>query len=209
MRENKKMPVKVSGVAEVLTAMRKFEPDLAANLNKQMRAGMTPIQKKARGYVPSNVMGLRNWMAISKGNKITKSTSAFAAVGHFPKFNPSIVRKGIKINTGATKKNKYGFVILYSISNYSRAGAIMETAGRTNPGGNPRSKSNNPHAGEHFINAQPGLMVGSGQARGRLLYRASHEDQGRTTAVLTAALQRTITQFHDRAAARSTFRNAA
>ena len=42
------MPVEVKGLDEVLKAMRQFEPDLAKNLNKQVRAALAPVQKKAR-----------------------------------------------------------------------------------------------------------------------------------------------------------------
>ena len=205
MRENTKMPVKVSGVGEVLSAMRKFEPDLAKNLNKEMRAGMTPIQKQAKAYVPDQVNGLSSWMFATKGNKITKSTSAFATVGRFPKFNASLVRRGIKISTGSSKKKSNGFVVFYRISNATRVGAIMESAGRTNPNGSPKSKSNNPNAGAHFIGSMPGHLAGSSKTRGRLLYRASDEDKGHTTALLMKALEKSITQFSQRAAARKVY----
>jgi len=36
------MPVEVKGLDEVLKAMRQFEPDLAKNLNKQVRAALSP-----------------------------------------------------------------------------------------------------------------------------------------------------------------------
>jgi len=42
------MPVEVKGLDEVLKAMRQFEPDLAKNLNKQVRAALSPVQKKLR-----------------------------------------------------------------------------------------------------------------------------------------------------------------
>jgi len=205
MRENKKMPVKVSGVAEVLTAMRKFEPDLAKNLNREMRVGMTPIQKKAQAYTQNPSSGLSNWLLNTQGKKINKATSAFATIGRFPKFNVSIARKGIKISTGRSKKSKGGFVVMYRISNTSRAGQIMEMAGRVNPAGSPKSRSNNPHAGEHFIKAMPGGLAGAGKQKGRLLYKAAQEDQGRTTALLLRGLEASIAQFHERAKARNAF----
>jgi len=231
MREIKTMPVEVSGLVETLSAMRKFEPDLLANLNKQMRAGMTPIQKKAQGYIPDGVMGLRNWMLQTKGRKINKNTSAFATIGKFPRFNASIARRGIHIHIGKTKKNINGFVTMYRITNDSRAGSIMELAGRVHPDGRPSthqinfgpvynrgkktvhstkdSNSNNPEAAAHFVRAMPGRLTGSGSTRGRLLYRAAAEDQGRTIAVLMKALDKTIAQFHARAATRHAFKSAA
>ena len=124
------MPVEIKGLTETLSAMRKFEPDLAKNLNKEVRAALTPVQKKAQGYFPNEIAGLSNWMLKTKGRKINSQTSAFAAVGHFPRYNRAIAARGIKIFLGRTKPNSRGFVTHYRISNLTAAGAIYETAGR-------------------------------------------------------------------------------
>ena len=223
------MPVEIKGLAETLKAMRAFEPDLAKNLNKEVRALLTPIQKTAQGYVPSTLPGLRNWMLTSSKKKITKETSAFRR-GTFPKFNASLVRRGIKIYIGQTKPNRNGFVTFYRIVNLTAAGGIMETAGRVHPSGrktshtvmiNKRfkpiavtvhstkdSSSNNPDAGLHFINSMGGQMKGKDKMRGRLIYRAYEEDYGRTTARLVKAVEKTVIQFQRRSQAQ-VFRDAA
>ena len=46
------MPVEIKGLAETLSAMRKFEPDLAKNLNKEVRSFLTPVQKKSTRLFP-------------------------------------------------------------------------------------------------------------------------------------------------------------
>ena len=218
------LPVEVKGLAETLSAMRQFEPDLAKNLNKEIRALMTPVQKKAQAYVPSEnpLPHLRNWMLSSSKKKITKETSAFRR-GTFPKFNASLVRRGIKIYIGKTKPNNKGFSTFYRLTNITAAGGIMETAGRLNPGGrktthevmlNKRFKpiaftvhstkdsgSNNPEAGLEFINGIGGRLQGHEKMRGRLLYRAWNEDEGKTLARVMKALDRTILQFQRRASA--------
>lgn len=209
MRERPKMPVEVKGLDEVLKALRQFEPDLAKSLNKQVRAALTPVQKKAQGYVPTDLPGLSNWTFSSKGKKINKQNSAFGTVGHFPKFNASIVRRGIKVVIGKSKPNRNGFVTYYRISNITAAGAIMETAGRANPSGqpwNPDSKSHsyshsrNPDAGLHFINSMGGRLKGDKQSmRGRLIYRAFTEDEGKAIASTMRALDMAIAVFHRRA----------
>jgi hypothetical protein len=223
------MPVEIKGLAETITAMRKFEPDLAKNLNKEARAAMTPIQKEAKSFVPSTVPGLSNWMLATSKKKITKQTSAFRK-GTFPRFNASLVRRGIKVYIGKTTPNRNGFVTFYQLTNNSAAGAIMETAGRLNPSGrktshevtiNKRFKptnitvrtshdsgSNNPDAGMHFINSMGGQMKGKDKLRGRLIYRANEEDHGRTVGRLVKAVQKTVVQFHARADAQ-VFRNVA
>jgi len=191
------MPVEVKGLAEVLAAMRKFEPDLAKNLNKEMRAAMTPIQKDARGLVPNGMTGLTNWEFKTTGKKITKSSSAFAT-REFPKFNAGIVKAGIKISTGRTKKNKQGFATFYRITNLSAAGQIMEMAGRINPNGRPKSKSNNPNAGDWFIHHMHSQLTGPMPRRGRVLFEAADKDQGKTIAKMMKALQITLKQFETR-----------
>ena len=215
------MPVEVKGLAEVLTAMKKFEPDLAKNLNHQIKDAMTPIQKNARGLVPSGMSGLRNWEFATSGTKINAASSAFA-VRAFPKFNTGIVKAGIKISTGRTKKNRKGFVTFFRITNLSAAGQIMEMAGRVHPNGRPQthevtvgkringgrkvtvhtskdSQSNNPDAGNWFIHHMHGQLTGQGKARGRLLYKAAEQDHGKTIAKIMKALELTIKQFEVRA----------
>lgn len=194
------MPVEVKGLAEVLTAMRKFEPDLAKNLNKEMRAAMTPIQKEARGLVPNGMTGLTNWEFKTTGKKINKSSSAFAT-SSFPKFNPGIVKAGIRISTGKTKKNHQGFATFFRITNLSAAGQIMEMAGRVNPNGRPKSKSNNPNAGNWFIHHMHGQLEGPMPRRGRTLFKAANDDQGKTISKMMHALQLTLKQFETRAQA--------
>ena len=206
------MPVEVKGLDEVLKALRQFEPDLAKNLNKQVRVALTPVQKKAQGYVPDSLPGLSNWTFSSKGKAITKNSSAFGQVGHFPKFNQSIVKRGIRIMIGRTRPNSKGFSTFYRISNLTAAGAIMETSGRANPAGQPwnpasgsrnYSHSRNPGAGLHFINSMGGRMQGTGKMRGRLIYRAFNEDEGRAIASTMRAVDMTIAVFKRRAQAQT------
>jgi len=204
------LPVEIKGLAETLKAMHQFEPDLAKNLNKEVRAFLTPVVKKAQAYVPDNPAGLSKWTFATKGKKITQQSSAFATIGHFPKFNASIVKRGIKVQIGKTKPNRNGFSTFYRISNITAAGAIMETAGRKHPAGqpwNPKNKSKdyshsrNPNAGLHFVNSMGGEMKGSGHERGRLIYRAWNENQGKALAQTIKAVEATILQFHHRAQA--------
>jgi hypothetical protein len=210
------LPVEIKGLAETLDALRKFEPDLARNLQKEVRAALTPVQKTAQGYVPNKLPGLSGWSIKTSTKKITKETSAFR-LGKFPSFNPTVVRRGIKIFIGKTTPNNKGFVTFFSIRNTSAAGAIMETAGRKHPSGQPwnpknashdYSHSKNPNAGLHFINSMGGQLKGADKFRGRLIYRANEEDHGRTVAHLVKAVEKTVVQFQRRSSAQ-VFRDAA
>ena len=201
-----KLPVEIKGLAETLSAMRRFEPDLAKNLNKEVRAALTPIQKKAVAFVPNTSEVLSGWRLDSSKSKISKQTSMFRK-GTFPKFNAAWVRRGMKINLGKTRPNNRGFSTFYSISNTSAAGAIMERAGKLSESDRP-SKSNNPNARVLFNNHMKGSLVGEDRTRGRLLYKAWHEDEGKAIAKVMKALDATIIQFKRRADAQ-VFRNAA
>lgn len=211
------LPVEIKGLAETLKAMRQFEPDLAKNLNKEVRAALTPVQKKAQGYIPATLPGLNNWLLKTKGRKINAQTSAFAAVGHFPKFNSGIAKRGIKVNIGRTRPNRNGFVTFYQLVNTTAAGAILETAGRRHAAGQPwdpknsskdYSHSRNPGAGLHFINSMGSRMEGTGKLRGRVLYKAWHEDEGKALSHVYKAVNATIIQFARRSQAQ-VFKDAA
>ena len=203
MQGTETMPVVVQGTGELLKALRAFEPDLAKNLNKEIRAAMTPVQKKAQAYVPGSLSGLSHWQFQTSGKKITAQTSAFA-VKEFPKFNAGVVKAGIRIAIGKQKKSRSGFVSFYRISNLSAAGQIMEMAGRTNPDGrdNPPSHRSK-KTGAWFISHQQGKLTGNGKHRGRILYKAAEEDQGRVTGKMMKALDTTLHEFQNRAQARS------
>jgi hypothetical protein len=141
-------------------------------------------------------------MLNTKGRKINRQTSAFAAVGHFPRYNRAIAARGIRIFLGKTRPNSKGFVTHYRISNITAAGAIYETAGRKNGQSRRKYRSTNPNAGQHFISSvNSNEMAGQGFMRGRALYKAWDEDQGRAFGHVIKAVDATILQFHARAKA--------
>lgn len=210
------MPVQVQGVRELNKALRAYEPDLKKNLNAEVRSFLTPVVKTAKGYVPNELPGLSNWFDKSVGRKITKSNSQFRK-GKFPRFNASQVKAGIKISLSPTKSNSKGFITNYAIRNTTAAGAILETAGRKNPGGQQWNKkseshdyshSNNPNAGLHFNNSLP-RMAGQGMMRGRVIYKAWAENEGRAYKNIIKAVELTSIQFEKRSYARSAFKEAA
>lgn len=209
------MPVQVQGISELRKALHSFAPDLEKNLNKQVRASLQPIVKEARSYVVTP--SLRNWIFKGKSTGITRSTSMFRR-GKFPLFNASQVKAGIVLSLKATKRNSKGFVTAYSIQNKTAAGAIMETAGRKNPTGQPwnpenashdYSHSNNPRAGQRFITGQHGTLKGDGKQRGRLIYRAWAENQGRALSKVLQAVDATVLQFGRRVDANKAFKDIA
>ena len=213
------MPTELKGALALRKALRKFEPDLAKETNKEIATALKVLTAKAKGYVPSTAP-LSGW-----GNQ--------SALWEYRAFNQSEIKSGIKSKATPSKPNRKGFRSLASIYNASAAGAIYETAGRKNPQGRPwapsvqhyagagtqnaspdymirssdknYSQSGNPHAGKQFIDALPPLVESrqsntpgrrTRKTKGRLIFRAFAEDQGRTTAAVMKAIQKSANKFN-------------
>jgi hypothetical protein len=197
------MPVNLEGVKDTVKALRKYDPELLKEMNKEIRGVMMPIRDKARSYAPSPVPGnLYNWNEGTKGKKITSRNSMFRTFNVegrlrlFPLYDHTSASKGIYYSQAPTKRNKSGWQALYFVANSSASGSIYETAGRKNPGGDSKSRSNNPNAGKNFI-SRMGPLYGSGRdQRGRMIYRAWQEDQGKAQAAVIKAIETTIYKFN-------------
>ena len=203
------MPVEVKGLSEVQKALRKLAPDLDKELTKNVREILKPVVATARSYATPTIPGLSGWTFAGRGKKISAGNSVFR-VGTFPKYNASEVRSGIKYSIRKSRPNQKGFRAFYRIVNESRAGAIMETAGRTNFDGSPRSKSSNPNAGYHFNLALNSVspMKGMGKMEGRLIFRAWYEDNQKATKAVLKAIDSTTEKFA-RYVTASSFKRAA
>lgn len=184
------MPVEFQGVDNLRKALKSYAPDLDKALKKELAALAKPIVNKARGYAPA-VAPLSNWGREG---------------GRFPAYNGALVKRGIRFSTARSKKNMQGFSSGVRIVNTTAAGAIYETAGRKNPFGQPwvgpagpagkkYSHSINRYAGRDFINAMGGQMKGRGADKGRLIYRAWEEDQGKTRDAMIKAVLRADAEF--------------
>ena len=202
------MATQLKGASQLRTALRRFEPDLAKELQDEMAEFLKPIVKKARGFIPSDFTP-SHWRGETK-------------TGKWPIYNATLMRRGIGYKTTPSKPNRRGFSYAASIANKTASGAIFETAGRKNPGGmkkapkgTPRtnknfSHSNNPQAGAQFIRAlenaspiaQGNTRTGSGRRgrymKGRLIYRAWAEDGGKANAAVIKAIEGAAAKFRAR-----------
>ena len=219
------MPASVKGGIELRKALRQFTPDLAKETQKELAVILKPITSKARGFIPSTAP-LSGWANSNQqgawGNRVWSSSAA---------------KRGIGYKTTPSKPNRSGFRSLARIVNASAAGAIYETAGRKNPQGRPQaplvkvvapshsnfgktirsgskgqSMSNNPNAGQQFIDAmnENGKIVNayvrkegaSGRAsnkmKSRAIFRAWAEDQGKTQAAVIKAIEKSKVEFEKR-----------
>ena len=147
------MPVVVEGAVGFRKALAKLAPDIKKELDKEVRDALKPIITDARSKVPASAPGgLTNYNYPGYERK-----SRTGRKSGFPSYDAKAIRKGLTYSLG-TKRFNAGFVSLFTLFNKSASGAIIETAGRANPGGNPRSKSNNPDAGRRFIGAMNGVV---------------------------------------------------
>lgn len=200
------MRVEIEGVKQTRKAIRAFAPDLNKELNAELRAALAPIARKARGFVTAE-SPMSGWAGRSFSE------------GRFPIYNARTITSGIGFSTKQGKTTRSGFTSNAKLFNKSVAGAIYETAGRTNPQGQPWvgpkaggvskkvSRSNNPEAGQKFIENLPPL-VNSLKGRGRLILRAWAQDQGKAYGAAIKAIDKAERAFKERAE-RETLRRAA
>lgn len=176
------MPVVVQGAVGLRKALTRYAPELKKQYDKELREAMKPVIDSARAKVPQQIFGGdNNW---------TNNP------GKFPKYDPGVIRRGLVYST-AGKKSMSGFVSLATLLNKSAVGAIAETAGRVNPYGRTKSKSLNPNAGQMMIerlNEHMGHLKayqnGDNKSRGRLLYAAYAENQGKALDAVMAAVNK-------------------
>jgi len=207
------MPVELKGADKLRKALREFEPDLAKKTTKEMAAVLKPITNKARGFMPATGSMLSGWTSASSSTETTNYR-------HFPKYDQTEAKRGVKYSTSPSKPNKRGFVSLARIVNTSAGGAIYETAGRKNADGQPSqastrgiysdyidtsnkvNKSLNPNAGKQFIarsnslgnlvNARPRQQGQAGRSTRKMTGRVIFRAFAEDQGKVTAAIVKAI-----------------
>ena len=189
--------VEVADIKALRKTLSKYEPALYKAMNKEIGVALTGIRADAQKLVPAYLgTGLRNFHGDS-----TTAVSRTRRDRAFPKYDAALVRRGIVVTRGASKRNRNGWVSYYSLLNKNAAGQIVETAGRLHPLGDPESQSNNRNAGQHFINIldhNVGSFGRYGKGRknaGRIIFKAAEEDQGKTRDAIMRALDKARTIF--------------
>jgi len=167
------MPTELKGVSQLRSALRKFEPDLAKGMQKEMVIALKPIVKEARGFIPLS-SPIRNWR--------TKEIK-----GGWPFYNGQLMRRGIGYKTTPTKPNPKGWSYAASINNKTASGAIFETAGRKNEGKGKSARLN--------FAPQLGVRYGQGAMNGRAIFKAWHFNQGRANGAVMKAIQNAANEF--------------
>ena len=172
------MPASVKGAVELRKALRKFSPDLAKELPKDVAAALKPITKAARGYLPDDGDVLSGWLPRENSQ------------ARFPTYSARLVKSGIGYKTTPSKPNRRGFRSLARVFNKTAAGAIYETMGRKTPQ-------------SRFVQNQQGKysspMKGDGKMQGRALFRAYDENNGKAREAVLKAIKSAADKLNARA----------
>lgn len=213
------MPTEVKGGIALRKALRKFTPDLAKETQKEMATLLKPITSKARGFIPATAP-ISGWAKPATTGKFPRYSAGEAKRGIGYKTTPSKPnRKGFRSLAQINNKSAAGAI-------YETAGRKnpngreqakrqevsipgMNSVYSTSTGKN-YGKSNNPEAGSLFIQAlnasgeiKNAYQRQTGQAgrasrkmKGRAIYRAWAEDQGKTNAAIIKAIEASRDKFN-------------
>jgi hypothetical protein len=210
------MPLVVEGIPELKRALKKFAPELRKEMDDEIRAALKVVVAEARAKVPSVAPGnLYNWNETER--EPISRTGKFRA---FPKYDATLIRQGMTYSIGQQKRNRQGFAGMFSLFNKDAAGSIVELAGRVHPmgrrqkaarefGGSSKDigQSNNPDAGRIFVNAMNDLPFKQydkfQRNRGRLLYAAYAENQGRALDAVFKAIDKAAKALNTRGIAKA------
>ena len=172
------MPASVKGGIALRKSLRKFTPDLAKALPKEIAAALKPITKAAKGYLPDDGQVLSGWLARD------------GAEARFPSYNARIVKSGIGYKTTPSKPNRRGFRSLARVFNKSAAGAIYETMGRKTPQSRFVQNQDNKYSSQ---------MKGRDKMEGRALFRAYEENNGKAREAVLDAIENAAKKLNERA----------
>ena len=200
------MPVEIEGAVALSKALKQYTPDLAKETQKEVAKHLRKVVNRARGFVPAesplsgwqNQTGIWEYRAFNAG--IMKRGIGYSTTPTKPNkrgfrslatiFNKSAAGA---IYETAGRLNPQGLPPAERVLKYRNGEFITEwQLDKT------VNKSANPRAGQQFINALPPLVDSqqsnsagrrTRKTKGRLMFRAWAEDQGRTTAAVVKAIQ--------------------
>ena len=169
------MAVRLQGAIALRKALRKFEPDLAKETQKEIASFLKPVVKEARGFLPNNTSVLSNWSVANK-REGTK----------FPYYDYALAKRGITYKTSPSKTNRYGWRSLASLFNKNPAASIYERAGKNSPDSVFVKNLNKKY---------PNSLVGKDKMQGRVLFKAYEENAGKAQDGVIRAIEKSATNF--------------
>jgi hypothetical protein len=212
------MPTEVKGGIALRKALKKFTPDLAKETQKEIALLLKPVTSKARGFIPSTAP-LSGWGKEGNwGSRGFSTSAAKSGIGY--KTTPSKPnRNGFTALARIVNASAAGVIYEWAgrVNPQGRPQAKrkevsipgMNSVYSTSTGKN-FGKSNNPNAGQQFVDAidATGTMKNAykretGQAgrasrkmKGRAIFRAWAEDQGKTNAAVIKAIETSRDKFN-------------
>ena len=215
------MPTEIKGAIALRKALKDFAPDLAKETQLELGNLLKPIANKARGFIPSEsplsgwtknprtIWGTDRYWSTGKakrgiGYKTTPSKpnrQGFRALARIVNASAAgaIYETAGRKNPNGREQAPMARVVRESQANY---GKMIRS------GTKEQSRSNNPEAGSIFIQAinQHGQLVdannqvGAGRRsrkmKGRAIFRAWHEDGGKTNAAIVKAIENSKVKFY-------------
>lgn len=200
------MPVELEGAVALRKALKQYAPDLAKETQKEIAGHLRKVTNRAKGFVPAmsplsgwaNPVGEWEYRAFNAG--IIKKGLGYSTTPSKPNkrgfralaqiFNSSAAGA---IYETAGRKNPQGLPAAKRTTAYRNGKYVPAWES-----GRDVSSSANPNAGRQFIDALPPLVDSrksgtagriSRKTKGRLLFRAWAEDQGKTTAAVVKAIE--------------------
>jgi hypothetical protein len=157
--------LEVDGVAEVLRALGKVDPELRKATVKAMKVAGDPMAQEARSLFPAS-SPLSNW-----GNWTTPNGRVIGP------YNPAKVKRGVKIayRGSKVKGSDKDTIPLLTMRQTDAAGAIVDMAGRRSNGRTAQGRA--------FIEQLRSHGVAS-----RAMWPAAERNMGRVTAAVEAAI---------------------
>ena len=216
------MPVELDNAVALSKALKNYAPDLAKETQKEIAGHLRKVVNQARGFVPAqsplsgwgNQTGIWEYRAFNAG--LMKAGIGYSTTPTKPNkrgfrslatiFNKSAAGA---IYETAGRKNPQGMPPAQRVKKYRNGQFIQEW--QTDKTVN---KSANPNAGRQFINSLPPLVDSqqsnsagrrTRKTKGRLMFRAWAQDQGRTTAAVVKAIQNANMTFVKKSDARGQY----
>jgi hypothetical protein len=205
------MPAELQGAVALRKALNQYAPELAKETQKEVAGHLRKVVNRARGFVPAdsplsgwaNPVGEWEYRAYNSG--VIRKGLGFSTAPTRPNkrgfrslatiFNKSAAGA---IYETAGRKNPQGQPAAGRVTGWTGGAFGKGTLGKVWESGKTINRSANPNAGRQFINALPPLVDSqqsnsagrrTRKTKGRLLFRAWAEDQGRTTAAVVKAIQ--------------------
>jgi hypothetical protein len=213
------MPTEVKGGIALRKALKKFTPDLAKETQKEIAGLLKPVTTKARGYIPTTAP-LSGWAKPATTGRFPRYSASEAKRGIGYKTTPSKAnRQGFSALARIVNASAAG-AIYETAGRVNPQGRVQAKRREVNiPGmnsvyststGKNYGKSNNPNAGQQFVEAmnsagqvKNAYQRETGQAgrasrkmKGRAIFRAWAEDQGKTNAAIIKAIETSRDKFN-------------